>query len=138
MHDPKPTVELSRPSFNELSSRLGAEGHQDALLDTGEIQFGNFRIVSTDRPSAVRLAARMADQLAAPDAERGEIYEDDRFRVSTKCRHDGVHIIVRDKHNTTSSTVVVPRCALVALSADLIDCIARPPHDEAVDDGVQS
>lgn len=123
MIDPQPVVEISRPSFAELSSSMAKSGHADHLSEDGTIVFGNLQVAATDRRSPVRFAAQLAD-MTDPDPD-APAYEDDKVRITTRCRDGKVHLIVHDILNARSETVVIPTKAIPAVAADLIDCMTR-------------
>lgn len=137
MREDNRIVEISRPTFAELSSRLAKAGHTDLLDEDGTIKIGGFVLSAGDRASRARLAAQIADAstpVCPPDA----IWEDGHIRVTSKCLKDGTHLTVKNEDNATSATVVIPRAALMPVAADMVECLSRDALEERVDDGMQT
>lgn len=120
----KPVVEVSRPTHAELSSSLIKAGHADLLCDTGAICLGNLHLVSAQRASRVRLAAQIADA-SLPNTEGEPVYDDGHVRITTRCRENGIHLMVHNIHDATCATVVIPHRAAVVTAGEIIDCLSR-------------
>ncbi len=125
-------VIVSRPTFAELVTAIQRGGLQDALQEDGSIVLGSAVFVSaspedTHKGRCARVAAQIAD--AATPGLEGPCYDDGRIRILTRCKADGVHLIRTNGHDSTSMTSIIPRAALFATAAELIDCMGRPAID---------
>lgn len=119
-------IHVSRPTFAELADVLGKAGKQDLFDEDGNIHMGPVTFVAdADVRQSARLAAALNEASKVRDGCTSEVvYRDEGVQLSTRCKHDGIHLAEK-RDSREPSIVVIPRIALPIVAAELIDCMGR-------------
>jgi hypothetical protein len=117
---------VSKPTFAEIADTLGKMGAQHLFDEDGNINMGEITFVAdADVRQSARLAAAL-NEASRPreDAVPDVVYHDEGVEISTRCKHDGIHLIEK-REEQDPSIVVIPRVALPIVASELIDCMGR-------------